>query len=117
MSTNTIHVPNISGFLSVVDCVKKMDDKEMIINNIAKVRNNLFIEGNMHKVAKASEWNDFTNVNLSDFTMFSCDTENQMKELVKMDQIMRCNIKNIKLIAFLFHYEDTEKENIASKGN
>ena len=44
----------------------------------------------------------------ADFIMLSCNAECQMKELAKMDQIVQCNVKNIKDAAFFFHYEDAE---------
>ena len=53
MDTKTIHVPNVSGFLGVDDYIKTIIDKVTIVNNIMKVRKNLFIEGNLHKVAQA----------------------------------------------------------------
>ena len=55
MKANTICIPNTARFLCISDFVKIVGDKVMIINNIMKIRNNLFIVDNLHKIVKALE--------------------------------------------------------------
>ena len=79
-------MPNVAGFLSIGDFVKIIGDKVMSINNIMKVQNSSFIVRNLYKLVKVSEWNGFTSPNLVDFAILLCNTEYQMKEVIKMNQ-------------------------------
>ena len=116
MNTNNMHVPNVAAFLGISDFVKTIGDKIKIVDNVLKVRKSLFVVGNLHELEKAPEWNRFTSLNLADFSMSSCSTEYQMKEVIKMNQSTQCSIENINDAAFTCHHEDVENGNYSAEG-
>ena len=50
---NTIHLLNVSGSLGISNHMKIIGNKSIIINNIRKVQDNVFIEGNLCKAVKS----------------------------------------------------------------
>ena len=116
MNANNIYVLSVAALLGIGDFVKTIGDKVMSINNTLKVRNSSFIVGNLCKLAKASEWNELTSPNLADFATLPRNTECQIKEVVKTNQTMQCNVKNIKDIAFACHREGIENRKNSTEG-